>query len=89
MRALNYSDANHTLLLLGYISAALALCMLVNPLHDLLYDRTLDHIRWLNPKKSPITNQVMYTFSDIGEADNLYFIIVVIWLLNFNSKTLT
>ena len=31
----------------------------------------------------------MYIFSDIGEADNLYFIIVIIWLMNYNSKTVT
>lgn len=89
LRALNYSDANHTIMLLSYLAQAVALCLLVNPLHDLLYDHTIDYIRWLQPRKTPALDYLMYAFSIIGEADNLFLIIVLIWALNYNSKSLT
>ena len=79
---------NHQSKIYNYL-AVLGLIMAQAPfLHDLLYERSKEHILWLQQYKTPQLDSFMQTMSYLGDGDLYFYIIVIIWSLGrWNPKT--
>ena len=54
-----------------------------------LYERSKDHIRWLNKYRSPKLDFLMHFFSIAGDGVNFPIYYLLIWASNFKTKRLT
>lgn len=56
-------------------------------LHELLYERTKDHIRWIQPYKTPIMDKYMRLVSALGDGPPYFYILVLNWATGRRTKT--
>lgn len=75
---------------LQFYVVSFAMLLIVCPhLTPLLYERSKDHMRWLNKYRTPTLDFIMHFYSTVGDGGHFPIIYTVIWALSFKSKRLT
>jgi len=53
---------------------------------ELMYERSKDHIEWLQPYKQPWLDSIMHLLSFLGQGDPYAYFFIFIWALKINNK---
>lgn len=65
----------------------LALIILASPfLSELYYEKSKEHIVWVQQYKTPFFDSIMHLFSDLGEGNPYFYAFVILWATNKNTK---